>query len=195
MNDKLLSQTKELENSREEMKRLAYTDSLTGLPNRYYFTNYLEELLAEKYKKFAVMFIDLNKFKNINDKLGHDVGDMLLKEVALRFKVFVNEYDFVARLGGDEFVVILKDTDKERAAATAEQINNTLCETIVVYQKDKKYELNISGSIGISICPDDATDKSALLKMADMAMYASKEKGESEYKFYSDLNKTELSQV
>lgn len=195
MNDKLLSQTKELENSREEMKRLAYTDSLTGLPNRYYFTNYLEELLAEKYKKFAVMFIDLNKFKNINDKLGHDVGDMLLKEVASRFKVFVNEYDFVARLGGDEFVVILKDTDKERAAATAEQINNTLCETIVVYQKDKKYELNISGSIGISICPDDATDKSALLKMADMAMYASKEKGESEYKFYSDLNKTELSQV
>jgi len=196
MNDKLLSQTKELENSREEMKRLAYTDSLTGLPNRYYFTNYLKKFLADGYKnKIAVMFIDLNKFKNINDKLGHDVGDMLLKEVASRFKSFVNENDFVARLGGDEFVVILKGTDKVKAAETAEQINNTLCETIVVYQKDKKYELNISGSIGISICPDDATDKTALLKMADMAMYAAKEAGESQYKFYSDLNETELSQV
>jgi len=194
MNDKLLSQTIELENSREEMKRLAYTDSLTGLPNRYYFTNYLEELLASGYKnKIAVMFIDLNKFKNINDKLGHDVGDMLLKEVATRFKYFINEDNFVARLGGDEFVIILKDIDKVKASIAAAQINNTLCETIVVYQKDKRHELNISGSIGISICPDDAADKTALLKMADMAMYAAKETGENEYKFYSDLSKTVFS--
>ncbi|WP_036942994.1 GGDEF domain-containing protein [Pseudobacteroides cellulosolvens] len=194
MNDKLLSQTIELENSREEMKRLAYNDALTGLPNRYYFTNYLEELLSSGYeRKIAVMFIDLNRFKHINDKLGHDIGDMLLKEVANRFKYVLGHDDFVARLGGDEFVIILRDIDYEKASVTAEQINNVLCETVIVLQKDKKYELNISGSIGISLYPDDAVDKTTLLKMADMAMYASKETGEKEFKFYSDLNKIVLS--
>lgn len=194
MNDKLLSQTIELENSREEMKRLAYNDALTGLPNRYYFTNYLEELLSNGCEgKIAVMFIDLNRFKHINDKLGHDVGDMLLKEVANRFKYSLGKNDFVARLGGDEFVIILRDIDYEKASMTAVEINKVLCETVIVQQKDKKYELNISGSIGISLYPDDATDRTTLLKMADMAMYASKETGENEFKFYSDLNKFALS--
>ncbi len=194
MNDKLLSQTIELENSREEMKRLAYNDALTGLPNRYYFTNYLEELLSNGCEsKIAVMFIDLNRFKHINDKLGHDVGDLLLKEVANRFKYSLGQDDFVARLGGDEFVIILRDIDYEKASITAEQINNVLCESVIIQLKDKKHELNISGSIGISLYPDDATDRTTLLKMADMAMYASKETGENEFKFYCDLKKVALS--
>jgi diguanylate cyclase (GGDEF)-like protein len=193
MNDKLLSQTIELENSREEMKRLAYNDTLTGLPNRYYFTKYLDELISDlDVKSIAVMFIDLNRFKQINDSLGHDVGDMLLKEVAQRLKYFLRDGSFVARLGGDEFVVLLKDTDRTKATMAAMHINKTLGETVVIHQKDQIYELYVSGSIGISIYPNDANDKSTLLKKADLAMYSAKETSESTYKFYSDLERSNV---
>jgi diguanylate cyclase (GGDEF)-like protein len=193
MNDKLLSQTIELENSREEMKRLAYNDTLTGLPNRYYFTKYLDELISDlDVRSIAVMFIDLNRFKQINDSLGHDVGDMLLKEVAQRLKYFLRDDSFVARLGGDEFVVLLRDTDRTKATMAAMHINKVLCETVVIKQKNQIHELYVSGSIGISIYPNDAKDKSTLLKKADLAMYSAKETCESTYKFYSDLEKSNV---
>lgn len=195
MNDKLLSQTIELENSREEMKRLAYNDTLTGLPNRYYFTKYLEGLLCDsEVKNMAVMFIDLNRFKQINDSLGHDIGDMLLIEIAQRLKYFLKDDSFVARLGGDEFVVILKDIDRTEASMAAMHINKKLFEEVVIYQKDQIHHLYVSGSIGISLYPNDAKDKSTLLKKADLAMYSAKETGGNTYKFYCDLEKSSIAQ-
>ncbi|HEY9061060.1 MAG TPA: GGDEF domain-containing protein [Pseudobacteroides sp.] len=195
MNDKLLSQTIELENSREEMKRLAYNDTLTGLPNRYYFTKYLEGLLCDAdVKNIAVMFIDLNRFKQINDNLGHDIGDMLLNEIAQRLKYFLKDDSFVARLGGDEFVVILNDTDRTEASMAAMHINKTLCEEVVIHQNGQIHSLYVSGSIGISLYPSDAKDKTTLLKKADLAMYSAKETGGNTYKFYSDMEKASVAQ-
>lgn len=194
MNNQLLLQTKELENSREQMRRLAYYDTLTELPNRLCFTEYLENLLnSPEKKKFAVMFIDLNRFKRINDTLGHEIGDILINEIGRRLSYFLKEDSFVARLGGDEFVVVLKYSEIEMAAKAASYINKILSDTVEVSQDGKVHELHVAGSIGISLYPDDATEKSTLLKKADIAMYAAKETGENTYKFYSEL--TELDTV
>lgn len=195
MSEKLLAQTKELENSREEMERLAYNDALTGLPNRFSFTNYLEELLANSNgENIAVMFIDLNRFKQINDTLGHEIGDILLKEVAQRLRYFLKEDSFVARQGGDEFVVILRDADEEKASIAAGYINKALGETININVNGRINELYVSGSIGISLYPQDAQEKSTLLKYADLAMYAAKETGENTYKFYFEVAESNMSE-
>ncbi|MDQ2085590.1 EAL domain-containing protein [Herbivorax sp. ANBcel31] len=188
MNSQLLSQTKELKNSKEQMRKLAYYDILTELPNRLCFTEYLEDLLnlAEE-KQLAVMFIDLNRFKRINDTLGHEVGDILIKEIAKRLSYFLKEDSFVARLGGDEFVVVLNYSEREKVSEVATYINEILSDAVELSQDGNVHELHISGSIGICLYPDDALEKSALLKKADIAMYAAKETGENTYKFYSEL--------
>lgn len=194
MNNQLLLQTRELEKSREQMRRLAYYDTLTELPNRLCFTEYLENLLnSPEKKKLAVMFIDLNRFKRINDTLGHEIGDILIKEIGKRLSYFLKEDSFVARLGGDEFVVVLEYRDIEMVSKAAASINKMLSDTVVIRQDGKVHELHVAGSIGISLYPDDAFEKSTLLKKADIAMYAAKETGENTYKFYSEL--TELDTV
>lgn len=194
MNNQLLLQTKELESSREQMRRLAYYDTLTELPNRLCFTEYLENLLnSPDKKKLAVMFIDLNRFKRINDTLGHEIGDILIKEIGKRLSYFLKEDSFVARLGGDEFVVVLEYLKKDMVSKAASRINKMLSDTVEISQDGKVHELHVAGSIGISLYPDDALEKSTLLKKADIAMYAAKETGENTYKFYSEL--TELDTV
>lgn len=199
MNNQLLLQTKELESSREQMRRLAYYDTLTELPNRLCFNEYLEGLLnslegvlnlSEK-KQLAVMFIDLNRFKRINDTLGHEVGDMLIKEIGKRLSYFLKEDSFVARLGGDEFVIVLHYSKIEMVSEVASFINDMISDTVELSQDGQTHELHISGSIGISLYPDDALEKSSLLKKADIAMYAAKETGENTYKFYSELSESD----
>lgn len=195
MNKRLLYQTKELEDSSEKMRFLAYNDVLTGLPNRLYFTNYLQALLDSVYRmNIAVMFLDLNRFKQINDTLGHEIGDLLIKEVAKRLRDSLPDDSLVARLGGDEFVIVLKDTDREKAAETAIHINDALSEAIKINQKGNMHELYVSGSIGISLYPNDANERSALLKNADLAMYAAKETGDSTFRFYSDLTESNMAE-
>lgn len=195
MNNQLLSQTKELELSREKMKTLAYNDALTGLPNRLSFNGYLENLLnAAQNKNIAVMFIDLNRFKQINDTLGHEYGDMLIKEVANRLSYFLKEDSFVARLGGDEFVVVLNNADTKIAKKAAIHINKILAEPVFINQKDEVHELYVSGSVGISIYPEDAFEKSTLLKYADLAMYAAKESGDNTFRFYSEIAESNMAE-
>lgn len=195
MNNQLLSQTKELELSREKMKHLAYNDVLTGLPNRLSFNVYLENLLnTEQSRNLAVMFIDLNRFKHINDTLGHEYGDMLIKEVAKRLSYFLKDDSFVARLGGDEFVVVLNNADMRRAKKSAIYINKILTEPFFINQDNEMHELYVSASVGISMCPEDAFEKSTLLKYADLAMYAAKESGDNTFRFYSEITKSNMAE-
>ncbi len=192
MNSQLLIQTAELEKSKEKLKHLAYYDVLTDLPNRLYFMEYLKEIVEsnkEKYLILAIMFIDLNRFKQINDTLGHEVGDMLLKEVAKRFKSISNDYTFIARLGGDEFVVIFKNSDKLKAAETASFINKILADRIHISYNGKEMDLFTSGSIGISMYPTDSNDINNVLKNADISMYAAKKEGGNTYRFYEEINR------
>jgi len=194
MNNQLLYQKKELEISREKMKVLAYNDALTGLPNRLSFTGYLEGLLdSAQDRKLAVMFVDLNRFKQINDTLGHEFGDMLIIEVAKRFETFLKNDSFVARLGGDEFVIVINNADKKKAQKSAIYVNKVLAEPIYIHQKDQVHELYVSGSVGISLYPNDAREKTTLLKYADLAMYAAKETGDNTFRFYSELAESNMS--
>ncbi|MCX7749458.1 MAG: EAL domain-containing protein [Clostridia bacterium] len=190
MNVQLLDQTRMLEKSEERLQHLAYYDALTELPNRLYFTNHLKELIdidQNLNKKIAVMFIDLDRFKQINDTLGHAIGNLLLQEVANRLKKFMVENGFAARLGGDEFVVVMEDANHEEVIEAAGYIIQSLSEAVVVEEGEEKHELFVSASVGISIYPQDAQEMSAVLKNADMAMYAAKEVGGQTFKFYTEL--------
>lgn len=160
-------------------------DFLTGLPNRQYFEQTLEQLLLRvqrTQKKFALFFIDLNQFKEINDTFGHDAGDILLKQVAERLKSNLRSGDFVARLGGDEFVIILESINNdEESIKIAENIIMKNQQPIFINGK----ELIPSLSIGIAFYPDHGTDISSLLKCADEAMYHAKHHTQEHYSIYA----------
>ncbi|HXW68428.1 MAG TPA: EAL domain-containing protein, partial [Dissulfurispiraceae bacterium] len=169
----------------EEMKHLAHHDALTGLPNRMFFTDILARVLAQSQRhqrKLAILFLDLDRFKNINDMLGHDIGDQLLKEVAERLKKSIRSSDTVSRIGGDEFNILLSEiTSVDDAAVIARKI-------LAAFQKSctiAGHELHVTASIGISIYPDDSEDPGKLLKYADTAMYHAKEHGRNIYQFYN----------
>jgi diguanylate cyclase (GGDEF)-like protein/PAS domain S-box-containing protein len=166
-----------------KIKHLAHHDHLTGLPNRSLFLDQLEhaiKLAKRRQQKTAVLFLDLDGFKQINDTLGHDAGDELLKEVAIRLKTVIRESDVAARMGGDEFTFVLNDIGThENAAAVAEKIIETLSEKFNL----KGHESQIGGSIGIAIHPNDAVDHEALLRKADEAMYVAKKSGKNTYRF------------
>jgi diguanylate cyclase (GGDEF)-like protein/PAS domain S-box-containing protein len=169
----------------ERIQYLAYYDGLTGLPNRILFTQRLNHALtqARRYKKnLAVLFIDLDRFKNINDTLGHEAGDHLLREIAKRFKDCIRASDTVARLGGDEFVILLEDlADPKHATNVARKLIGTTQNSFTIGGG----EYHVTASIGISIYPEDGEDDQTLMKHADIAMYLAKDHGKNNYQFYS----------
>ncbi len=168
----------------KHVRKLAYNDTLTGLPNRTLFTEKLSEVLDEQVhdSMTAILFMDLDRFKLVNDSLGHDAGDMLLKIVAERLQGCVRQNDFVSRFGGDEFAIILNRVkSKKIVASIAVKINQTLSRPFVFLGK----EMHVSASIGISFYPYNGTDIVTLLKHADMAMYRAKERGDN-FAFYED---------
>ena len=174
----------------EQMAYLAHYDSLTGLPNRMMFHQRLEHALsiAERpSRSLEVLFLDLDRFKTINDTLGHATGDIVLKEAASRLQGILRESDTVARLGGDEFVVLVENVDEpHRGGIIAEKI---LAAFVPPFMRDKE-PLSISTSIGISSFPSDGIDAETLLKKADIAMYRAKERGRNNYCYFSpEMNK------
>jgi diguanylate cyclase (GGDEF)-like protein len=180
----------------ERVEYLAYHDGLTGLPNRSNFSRLLTLRINDAHRnsrQLAVAFLDLDRFKQINDTLGHEAGDQLLKEVAERLKACVRENDTVARLGGDEFVVILPDlADGQDAATVAGKILNLVARPFNLLGQ----EFRVTASIGISIYPHDGLDEQTLTKNADIAMYQAKADGKNNFQFYSDrLNANTLERL
>lgn len=182
----------EIRQKDEHILHMAYHDPLTNLPNRLLFHDRLQQALssARRYPRIiAVIFIDLDRFKIINDTFGHSVGDTLLQSVALRLKDAVRQNDTVSRLGGDEFIILLSEIEKvQDAAIVAQKILHLLSTPFVVHC----HELNITASIGISVYPDDGNDVQALMKKADTAMYHVKEQGKNAYQFYKENMNTML---
>lgn len=172
--------------SEERIHRLAFFDALTGLPNRESFIEYLDRamLTARRHEsRFALLFMDLDNFKDVNDTLGHQHGDRLLQVIAERIRKLLRESDFAARLGGDEFCIICEDLyDAEEAGQLSARL---------ITELNRPYDLNShsiipQGSIGISIYPQDATTASQLIQAADTAMYEAKDKGKNGFAYYSD---------
>ncbi len=168
-----------------EIEHLAYHDALTGLPNRPLFTDRLIVALAQANRadqKLAVFFLDLDRFKDINDSLGHSTGDSLLKAVAERIRTCVRDGDTVARFGGDEYTLLIPRVEHiEDAAKIAEKIIETLKIPFVINGQ----ELFVTTSIGISIFPHDGVDPETLVRNADTAMYRAKEQGRDNYQLYA----------
>jgi diguanylate cyclase (GGDEF)-like protein/PAS domain S-box-containing protein len=168
-----------------QLMRLAHYDSLTGLPNRNLLADRLRQALvyASRHRsRVALMFLDLDRFKNINDSLGHYVGDQILKEVAARLTRTLRAGDTVARLGGDEFVVVLQEVRDPADAATVAQ--NLLRELGPPYLVEGR-ELHLSASAGITLYPDDGRDADVLMKNADVAMYHVKDSGRNGFQFFA----------
>lgn len=162
---------------------MAYHDGLTNLPNRRKFNEYLQEEIRkakEDHTPFSIFYMDIDRFKFINDSLGHMIGDKLLQEFSTRLVEYVRDQDFVARLGGDEYIILLPDTSRE----TAIEIAETILEGVKKPFHIEKYELYITSSIGISIFPYDGEDPLVLLKNADVAMYRAKEQGKNRCNFF-----------
>jgi diguanylate cyclase (GGDEF)-like protein/PAS domain S-box-containing protein len=173
----------------ERIHYLAHHDTLTGLFNRFSLENRLGQAVVQARrtnKQIAVLFIDLDRFKNINDSLGHQIGDQFLKEVAKRLESIVRESDIVARLGGDEFVVVLTNLDDTKMIA---RLTGKMVETLREMYVIEDHEIRSSSSIGVSIFPGDGEDVESLMKAADVAMYHAKEQGRNNYQFFTtELN-------
>ncbi len=170
----------------EHILRQAHFDSLTELPNRFLALDRLSQLLSEARRnrdRVAVLFLDLDDFKKINDTLGHDTGDKLLKEAASRLQSVLRSGDTVGRLGGDEFIILLGGISQ---ATDAQPVAETLLEKFTHAFKIDSRELVLTASIGIAVYPDDGEDLSSLLRNADSAMYHSKEQGRNTYSYFTD---------
>ncbi len=170
----------------ERIRQLAFYDTLTGLPNRATLYSLIEQALnvgKRHDQSGAVMFIDLDRFKYVNDTLGHSAGDALIQRVATRFKTCLRSSDVIARLGGDEFVVALIDIPKlSDVAIVAQKIQAIFASPFLI----EGHEISISASIGISVYPTDGNTVEDLLKHADIAMYRAKDLGRSNFLFYAD---------
>lgn len=172
----------------EQVQLLAYYDSLTGMANRNLLYEYLSEAVTRNEKSgqtFAVMFLDLDRFKMINDTYGHSVGDLLLQKVSTRLTNSIGEEGKIFRYGGDEFIIVLETDKRSKVSETAEKIIFMLASPFVI--KDR--QMFISTSIGISIYPKDGENVEALIQNSDIAMYNAKENGKNNYQYYtSSLN-------
>ena len=177
----------DLRKEEEELRHLAHYDSLTGLPNRKLFLDVLQHTINNfrfHDNILAVMFIDLDSFKPVNDRYGHAIGDELLIAVADRLRLSVRKSDTIARLGGDEFLVLLADmNDLDIIAQLANKIVNRLASP---YMFDSN-RIEISASIGISIFPENGRSAEQIIKAADAAMYLAKAKGKNRYEFFCDM--------
>jgi diguanylate cyclase (GGDEF)-like protein len=175
----------ELNASRRKIHQMAFFDSLTGLPNRALLNDRLCQTLADSAwhgQKSALMLIDMDRFKAINDTLGHRAGDQLLREAARRFSASVRPYDTVARLGGDEFTILLPDVrESEDLGRIADKLLEQFSRSFTL----EGTEVFVSCSIGIAMFPQDSTDADELMKFADSAMYHAKQSGRNAFKFYS----------
>ncbi len=169
----------------DRVQYLATHDSLTGLPNRTIFAQLASLAIGSARRRngqVAVLFVDLDRFKSINDSLGHDAGDVLLREMASRFRESVRGSDIVARLGGDEFVVLLPEvSDQMQAAVVARSLLSAAMRPVEIHHQ----ECRVTASIGICLHPQAGQDDRAVLQHADLAMYAAKEEGKNNYQFYS----------
>jgi diguanylate cyclase (GGDEF)-like protein/PAS domain S-box-containing protein len=168
--------------SEATIKRMAYYDVLTSLPNRFMLRSHLESALRENNgETIAVLFVDLDRFKMINDTKGHTIGDQVLKSVALTLEKAVSAEGLVARNGGDEFIIVLRNTDKLKTEKVAKRILSELSLGI----KIDCHEFFLTTSIGISMTPEDGRDEETLIKHADTAMYSAKKRGKNNYQFYN----------
>jgi diguanylate cyclase (GGDEF)-like protein len=200
-NEELNQAVEEVTKTKDRLRQMAYYDSLTALPNRRLFTEQLDLLLRlakRNEQMLALLFLDLDNFKRINDSLGHSAGDLLLREVSARLSGCVRESDVVAhyvdsgpkidvsRLGGDEFTVVLNQLDREESAGVvAQRLLDALVKPMII----EGHELVVTPSIGIAVAPGDAGDVDGLLKAADTAMYHAKSSGKNKYLFYhSDMD-------
>ena len=188
--------TSALDKHSQNIRFQAYYDPLTQLPNRNFLFEHLQKLLASHRREqhqFALLFVDLDRFKQVNDTLGHDIGDQVLLAVGERLKARLRESDILARLGGDEFTVVLPHLrDQLDAISVAKTLVKTLSDPFIV----NGYDIHIGASVGISLFPDNGEDAHTLLKNADIAMYQAKERGRSGFCFFEeDMNASLLRKV
>lgn len=175
--------------SEQDIQYMVNFDILTGLPNRTKLDEqmtYLLNLAKRKKNSFSVMFIDIDHFKDINDTLGHNIGDILLVEFSKRFTSILRAEDTLARLGGDEFILLLPECNADEAQKVAQKLLYAMHDTFLIEQ----YELNVTASIGIALYPADGLDKETLSKNADAAMYKAKEAGRNGYSFFTEEMQT-----
>ncbi len=181
----LIKENEERRAAEKRLQEISFYDTLTGLPNRTLFKNLLEQEFSRARRtnsQVVVFFLDLDRFKDVNDTLGHSIGDRLLQVVAKRLKYCVRDTDAIARLGGDEFAVILIDVeDHDGVVRVARRILEEISKMIPLEQ----HELNVGVSIGIAIYPDDGDNFETLTKNTDAAMYRAKECGRNNYQFYT----------
>ena len=177
----------EIRQKDEHIRHLAFHDALTGLPNRMLLQdrlNHAIEIARRDGSQVAVMFIDLDRFKVVNDSLGHDVGDMLLIQVTQRLGLCLRKSDTIARQGGDEFVVLLSDFE---AIGEVAEVAEKIIAALVAPVKVREHEIHIGASIGIALYPQDGDDVTSLMRDADTAMYRAKNAGRNTFRFF-DLN-------
>ena len=183
--DGVISDITERKRTEQQVYQLAHYDSLTGLPNRTLLRDRLDQAMHDARRRearLAILFLDLDRFKTVNDSLGHETGDKLLKAVSMRLREHMRDSDTISRQGGDEFLLILRDVaDAPAAARVAEKLLEAVARPYVIGE----YELHITPSIGISLFPDDAPDIDTLIRNADAAMYHAKESGRSNYQFFT----------
>ncbi len=174
----------EQKNAEARIRHLAQYDVLTSLPNRTLLTDRVNQAInmaQRNHQNLSVMFFDLDRFKNVNDSLGHGVGDELLIQVSLRLQSVVRDQDTVSRIGGDEFVLLLLDTNAEGASRVAEKLMSSIAQPYQI----NHHEITITPSIGIAVYPDDGESFDDLLKSADIAMYRAKQSGRNNYHFFT----------
>ncbi|MDE2234287.1 MAG: EAL domain-containing protein [Gammaproteobacteria bacterium] len=194
--DELRAEMADRKRAEEQLTQLANFDSLTGLPNRTLFEQKLGNAIKRARRgdaQLAVLFVDLDRFKHINDSLGHQTGDLVLKRVAQRLKRCIKDRDTVARLSGDEFIVLVEHVDKRRDIEhLAERILRTLAKPMLLSET----ELRVTGSVGITLLAADSPDAKSLLANADTALYRAKHRGRNSYQFFTpDMHEAALKRL
>ncbi len=172
----------------EKLETLSVTDSLTGLCNRMQFDKTLKDVIAQANRHHhmaALMFIDIDHFKEVNDSLGHPTGDSLLKEISKRLSSCIRTNDFIARIGGDEFAIILREIS---SIQIAEDVAKKIINAFIPIFSIEHFNLNITSSIGVSCYPSDGDDSTELMKNADSAMYIAKQLGRNQYSVYQQTD-------
>jgi diguanylate cyclase (GGDEF)-like protein len=172
--------------SEQQIEYLAHHDTVTGLPNRRLLSKHLSHAIRQgrRYsKQLGVLFIDLDRFKTINDTMGHQAGDMLLRDIGRRLRQCLHDSDILARFGGDEFAVLVEDVQEPaHLAAVAQKILSVISEPLIVHGQ----QFHVTASVGISTYPKDGKNEQTLMKHVDIAMYQAKEAGKNKFRFYSD---------